>query len=139
MNMNQETHDYILKHLDEKQGCKLFSKWCKSHGISVPNMLELREFEIGDTANETFTDEVPNLMYAVYQLCLDNPHIDKFEETCEPLQFTFQKLGTTDVYTNPLTRQAYELWQVICGYVETQSEGRLDEPLTNNTTEVLHD
>ena len=135
---SQETLDYISTYLNDKSANKLFSKWCKSHGISVPTMLEAKEYEIGDTSGETYLDEVPNLFYAVYQLALETPHLSSFEEAVAPLEFTFQKLGTTDVYTNAYTRQAWELWQVICGYVETQAEGRFEEPLTNNTAEVLN-
>ena len=136
--MNQEIHNKISTYLDDKSANKLFAKWCKSHGLSIPDMLESKEYEIGGTGGETYTDEVPNLFYAVYQLALEKPHLSSFEESVKHLEFTFQKLGTTDVYTNAFTRKAWELWQVICGYVETQAEGRFEESLNNNTTEVLN-
>ena len=72
--LNQETNNYIATYLNDKEANKLFSKWCKSHGISVPKMLEIKEYEVSDTGGKTYLDEVPNLFYAVYQLALETPH-----------------------------------------------------------------
>jgi len=108
----------------------IYIKWAKSQGIKT-GLADYHDYT-GTGKGFVFNEYDANLFFQVFIKAINNPNLSAFEDEVSSLEFNFDRVKKPNetLYTNSMTRKAYQLWQSICGRAEAINEGRTNEKLT---------